>query len=129
VKRLNLTETLEALAALEEADVPARVDALADAYLVGFGPTRAAMMRRELARAFLTAAPFTELSYRIWQRLGLDDEDSYSKAYGELRRPSQRKQDGANRPIDRIAPAGGKQSYSIQFEILPRQGSSDAPTK
>jgi hypothetical protein len=124
---------------LEEADVPARVDALADAYLVGFGPTRAAMMRRELARAFLTAAPFTELSYRIWQRLGLDDEDSHSKAYGELRRPSQRflpavdfllrKQDGANRPIDRIAPAGGKQSYSIQFDILPRQGSSDASTK
>lgn len=90
MKRLEITETISALAALEDIDVPARVDALVDVCLVGLEPTRAARMRRELAQEYLSAAPLTELTYRIWQRIARDDEDSYGQAYIELRRPSQR---------------------------------------
>jgi hypothetical protein len=90
MKRLDFTDTIDALTALEDADVPVGVDDLVDAFLIGFEPTRITTMRRELAREFLAAAPFRELSYRIWQRIARDDEDSYAQAYMNLRRPSQR---------------------------------------
>jgi hypothetical protein len=73
--RLNHSGTIAALVALDGADLPGRVDALVDAYLVGFGAAQTAVMRRSLADKFLTAAPFSERSYRVWRRI-LREEDA-----------------------------------------------------
>ena len=73
--RLNHSGTIAALVALDGADLPGRVDALVDAYLTGFGVTQTEVMRRSLADKFLTAAPFSERSYRVWRRI-LREEDA-----------------------------------------------------
>lgn len=62
------------LTALDGKDLPGRVDALVDAYL-GFGAAQTPAIRNRLAEEFLAAAPFTELSYRIWRRILRDDTD------------------------------------------------------
>jgi len=60
------------------AGLPRKVDALVDAYLVSFSISakETAAMRKLLADEFLAAAPFTELSYRIWRRIMHDDTDA-----------------------------------------------------
>jgi hypothetical protein len=54
-----------------------KVDAMVDAYLVSFSSSarQTAAMRKILADEFLAAAPFTELSYRIWRRIMCEDTD------------------------------------------------------
>jgi hypothetical protein len=54
-----------------------KVDDLVDGYLVTFNTSarQTAAMRKILADEFLAAAPFTELSYRVWRRILHDDTD------------------------------------------------------
>jgi hypothetical protein len=54
-----------------------KVDALVDGYLVTFNTSarQTAAMRKILADEFLAAAPFTELSYRVWRRIMRDGTD------------------------------------------------------
>jgi hypothetical protein len=67
------TRTVAELLTLDVGGLPAKVDALVDVYLEGFGAAQTIAMRTELADEFLAAAPFTELSYRIWRRILRDD--------------------------------------------------------
>ena len=66
MQRLDFEKTLDALLGLDRVDVRAQVDALVDAYLVGWHSLQFCSKRSELAHEFLNAAPFTELSYLIW---------------------------------------------------------------
>jgi hypothetical protein len=60
---------------IDHAGLSGKVDALVDAHLVSFSSSarHTAAMRKILADEFLAAAPFTELSYRIWRRILRDD--------------------------------------------------------
>jgi len=73
--RLDHSGTIAALVALDGAELPHRVDALVDAYLGGFGAAQTVAMRRSLADHFLTAAPFSERSYRVWRRILREQDD------------------------------------------------------
>jgi hypothetical protein len=55
-----------------------KVDTLVDGYLVSFASSakQTTAMRKILADEFLAAAPFTELSYRIWRRIMREDTDA-----------------------------------------------------
>jgi hypothetical protein len=76
MQQLDSKTTINALLALGRVDVPAKVDASVDAYLVGWDPQQFCSKRSELAHEFLNAAPFTDLSYLIWRRIaGVDGED------------------------------------------------------
>ncbi|HZC57113.1 MAG TPA: hypothetical protein VE396_13875 [Xanthobacteraceae bacterium] len=84
MERLDHTRTVVAAlmhlgdAGSDCAGLPRKVDALVDAYLVSFSISakQTAAMRKLLADEFLAAAPFTELSYRIWRRIMQDDTDA-----------------------------------------------------
>jgi hypothetical protein len=54
-----------------------KVDTLVDGYLVSFASSarQTTAMRKILADEFLSLAPFTELSYRIWRRIMREDTD------------------------------------------------------
>lgn len=71
----TLDQCVKGLMGLEESDavdLARKVDAIVDSYVVGFGrQTRS--MREELANAFQTEAPPTELSARIWLRILRDE--------------------------------------------------------
>ena len=67
--------TIQDLVALTCSDVPEQVDALVDAYLVGTDAWQFSQRRAELAHGFLNAAPFSELSYRIWRRIAGEGDD------------------------------------------------------
>lgn len=71
--RLAQARTIAALLALDATGVPAGVDAVVEAYLGGFDAAQTAAERTGLADEFLAAAPFAELSYRIWRRILRDD--------------------------------------------------------
>lgn len=73
--RLDSERTIEDLIALTRSDLPGQVDALVDAYLVGTDPEQFWQKRAELALGFLDAAPFSELSYRIWRRIAGEGDD------------------------------------------------------
>ncbi|HEX4043540.1 MAG TPA: hypothetical protein VHY10_17710 [Xanthobacteraceae bacterium] len=73
--RLNSDRTIKDLVALTRGDIPGQVDALVDAYLVGTDPGQLWQRRAELAHEFLNAAPFSELSYRIWRRIAGEDDN------------------------------------------------------
>lgn len=90
MKQLDFATTVDALVKLKGTDLLVRVDALVDACMVGFDLGQAPILRRELAREFLTAAPFTELSYRIWRRIGREDQGDGQEAPLEFRCQSQR---------------------------------------
>jgi hypothetical protein len=55
-----------------------KVDTLVDGYLVSFASSakQTTAMRKILADEFLSLAPFTELSYRIWRRIMREDTDA-----------------------------------------------------
>ena len=88
--QLDSEKTIDALLVLDRVDVPARVDALVDAYLVGWDPEQFCSKRGELAHEFLNAAPFTELSYRIWRRIAGEDGDDCADAQLAFTTPSER---------------------------------------
>jgi hypothetical protein len=71
----TLEQCVKGLVALQESDsvdLARKVDAIVDPYVAGFGrQTRS--MRDELANAFHTEAPPTELSARIWLRILRDE--------------------------------------------------------
>jgi hypothetical protein len=83
MERLDHTRTVvAALVHLEGADLapvalPRKVDALVDGYLASFitSAKQTAAMRKILGDEFLSLAPFSELSYRIWRRIMLEDAD------------------------------------------------------
>jgi hypothetical protein len=75
--RLDGARTIEDLVALTLNDIPGQVDALVDAYLVGADSGQFCLRRAELALGFLDAAPFSELSYRIWRRIAGEDQDEH----------------------------------------------------
>lgn len=83
-------KTLDALLTLDRADLPARVDAVVGAYLVGWDPREFCSKRSELAHEFLNAAPFTELSYLIWRRIAGEEDDDCADAQYALTTPSER---------------------------------------
>jgi hypothetical protein len=90
MQRLDSEKTLDALLTLDRVDVPARVDAIVDAYLVGWDPREFCGKRSELAHEFLNAAPFTELSYLIWRRIAGEDGDDCANAQFAITSPSER---------------------------------------
>ncbi|MFY9692349.1 MAG: hypothetical protein WBF24_00295 [Xanthobacteraceae bacterium] len=73
MERIDSVKTIGALVALRAADH--QIDALVDAYLVGRDPEQFCSKRSELAQEFLNAAPFSELSYRIWRRIAGEGDD------------------------------------------------------
>ncbi|MGA8320820.1 MAG: hypothetical protein WB774_08385 [Xanthobacteraceae bacterium] len=83
MERLNHTRTVAAAlvqlqaAGLDRARLCVRVDALVNAYLVRFivSAKQMAAMRKILGDEFLASAPLTELSYRMWRRIMLQDTD------------------------------------------------------
>ncbi|MGA9008553.1 MAG: hypothetical protein WBE48_25280 [Xanthobacteraceae bacterium] len=83
MERLNHTRTVAAAlvqlqaAGLDRARLCVRVDALVNAYLVSFivSAKQMAAMRKILGDEFLASAPLTELSYRMWRRIMLQDTD------------------------------------------------------
>jgi hypothetical protein len=83
MERLDHTRTVAAAlvqleaSGFDRACLSGKVDALVDAYLVSFNVSakQTAAMRKILADEFLSLAPFTELSYRIWRRIMRDDTD------------------------------------------------------
>ena len=85
---IDSEKSIGALMALRPVDVPYQVDALVDAYLVGWDTEQFCSKRSELAHEFLNAAPFTELSYRIWRRIAGEGADDCAEAQVELVTPS-----------------------------------------
>jgi hypothetical protein len=83
MERLDHTRTVAAAlvhlgeAGLSDAGLSHKVDALVDAHLVTFTTSvrQTAAMRKILGDEFLSLAPFTELSYRIWRRIMREDTD------------------------------------------------------
>jgi hypothetical protein len=90
MNRPDAKTTIGALVALAAADVPAEVDALVDAYLIGQDPEHFYCRRSELAHEFLNAAPFTELSYRIWRRIAGENGDEHAEPQSVSVTPSER---------------------------------------
>jgi len=90
MQRLDSEKTLDALLGLDRVDVRARVDALVDAYLVGWHSLQFCSKRSELAHEFLNAAPFTELSYLIWRRIAGEDDGDCADAQFAFTTPSER---------------------------------------
>ena len=84
MERLDQTRTVAAAlvqlsdAGADNPGLSGRVDTLVDAYLVSFASSarHTAAMRKILADEFLSLAPFTELSYRIWRRILREDADA-----------------------------------------------------
>jgi hypothetical protein len=84
MERLDQTRTVAAAlvqlsdAGADNPGLSGRVDTLVDAYLVSFASSarHTAAMRKILADEFLSLAPFTELSYRIWRRIMREDTDA-----------------------------------------------------
>jgi hypothetical protein len=83
VERLDHTRTVAAAlvqleaSSFDRACLSGKVDTLVDGYLVSFNVSakQTAAMRKILADEFLSLAPFTELSYRIWRRIMREDTD------------------------------------------------------
>jgi hypothetical protein len=70
-----LDQCVKGLLALDETDgvdLARKVDAIVDSYVVGFGRQKRSL-RDELANAFHTVAPPTDLSARIWIRILRDE--------------------------------------------------------
>jgi hypothetical protein len=84
MERLDHTRTVAAAlvqlgdACLDHGVLSRKVDTLVDAYLVSFASSarQTTAMRKILADEFLSLAPFTELSYRIWRRIMREDTDA-----------------------------------------------------
>jgi hypothetical protein len=83
MERLNHAHTVAAAlvqlesAGLDRAKLCVKVDALVNAYLARFivSAKQTAAMRKILGDEFLSQAPLTELSYRIWRRIMHQDTD------------------------------------------------------
>jgi hypothetical protein len=90
MQRLDSEKTLDVLLTLDRVDVPVRVDAIVDAYLVGWTPREFCSKRSELAHEFLNAAPFTELSYLIWRRIAGEDGGDCADVESAFTTPSER---------------------------------------
>ncbi|HTC39083.1 MAG TPA: hypothetical protein VK693_09035 [Steroidobacteraceae bacterium] len=83
MERLNHTRTVAAAlvqlqaAGLDRARLCVRVDALVNAHLASFivSARQTQAMRKILGDEFLSLAPLTELSYRMWRRIMLQDTD------------------------------------------------------
>jgi hypothetical protein len=90
MQRVDPEKTIETLLTLDRVDVPVRVDAIVDAYLVGWDPQEFCSKRSELAHEFLNAAPFTELSYFIWRRIAGEDGDDCANSQFAFTTPSER---------------------------------------
>ena len=83
MERLNHTRTVAAAlvqlqaAGLDRARLCVKVDALVNAHLVSFivSARQTQAMRKILGDEFLSLAPLTELSYRMWRRIMLQDTD------------------------------------------------------
>jgi hypothetical protein len=83
MERLDHTRTVAAAlvqleaSGFDRACLSGKVDTLVDGYLVSFNVSakQTAAMRKILADEFLSLAPFTEQSYRIWRRIMRDDTD------------------------------------------------------
>jgi hypothetical protein len=75
---VHLGDTGSGKMGLDSAALSRKVDALVDAYLVSFNTSaKQTLARRKiLADEFLSVAPFTELSYRIWRRIMREDTDA-----------------------------------------------------
>ena len=85
MERLDHTRTVAAalvqLGDSAGADHPGlsyKVDTLVDGYLVSFASSakQTTAMRKILADEFLSLAPFTELSYRIWRRIMREEAEA-----------------------------------------------------
>lgn len=74
MERSDRARTVEDLLTLPRGAALGQVDALVDAYLIGTDPKQVWQKRAELALEFLNAAPSSELSYRIWCRIGGEDD-------------------------------------------------------
>lgn len=74
---VQLSDTGNESALADHAGLSHKVDTLVDAYLVSFASSarHTAEMRKILADEFLSLAPFTEPSYRIWRRIMREDTD------------------------------------------------------
>jgi hypothetical protein len=90
MQRVDPEKTIETLLTLDRVDVPVRVDAIVDAYLVGWDPQEFCSKRSELAHEFLNTAPFTELSYFIWRRIAGEVGDDCADAQFAFTTPSER---------------------------------------
>jgi hypothetical protein len=83
MERLNHTRTVAAAlvqlqaAGLDRARLCVRVDALVNAHLASFivSARQTQAMRKILGDEFLSLAPLTELSYRMWRRIMHQDTD------------------------------------------------------
>lgn len=73
--RIDRAKTVEDLVALKRSEIPFQVDNLVEAHLAGTDPEQFWQKRAKLALEFLDAAPFSELSYRIWRRISGDSDD------------------------------------------------------
>jgi hypothetical protein len=82
--RFDRAKMIEDLLALKRNDIPRHVDSLIDAYLVGTDSEQLWQKRAELALEFLDAAPFSELSYRIWRRISGEDDDEMLNQYPSM---------------------------------------------
>jgi hypothetical protein len=82
--RLDSARVIEGLIALTRSDIPREVDVLVDAYLMDSDPGQLRPKRAELAQTFLNAAPFSELSYRIWRRIAGEDDDEMPYQSGSM---------------------------------------------
>lgn len=80
----TIARTIEDLIALTRGGTPRQVDALVNSYLVGIDPQQFCQKRAELALEFLNAAPLSELSYRIWRRIGGEAPDEDEMPYQSL---------------------------------------------
>jgi hypothetical protein len=84
MERLDQTRTVAAAlvqlsdAGSDHAGLSNKVDTLVDGYLVSFNTSakHTAAMRKILADEFLSVAPFTEASYRIWRRILREEADT-----------------------------------------------------
>ena len=79
--RIDCAKTVEDLVALKRSEISSQVDDLVDAYLAGTDPELFWQKRAELALEFLEAAPFSELSYRIWRRISGEGDDEMPNQY------------------------------------------------
>lgn len=77
----TIARTIKDLIALTRGGTPRQVDALVNSYLVGVDPQQFCQKRAELALEFLNAAPLSELSYRIWRRIGGESSDEDEMPY------------------------------------------------
>ena len=73
--RVHIARTIEDLVTLVRGEIAGQVDAVVETYLVGNDSEQLWQRHAELAYEFLNAAPFSELSYRIWRRITGEDDN------------------------------------------------------